>query len=302
MIYELAKKDERVIFIGSDLGPGVLKDFRENIPERFIMEGIAEQYIIGMAAGLAFDGFIPYVNTIAAFLTRRCFEQVALDLCLHNLPVRLIGNGGGLVYAPLGPTHQAIEDIGILRTLPNMTIVAPCDAEEMKRLIKASINWPNPMYIRLGKGGDEIVSNPKHGFKIGEGIEIKSTGEILFVSTGITLQNVIKARKILGNEGVDCAIFHVHTLNPFDHNGLIRVSKKSKLVVTVEEHTLTGGLGSCILETFSDHNIPKNVLRIGLPKKFINLYGSQEKLMTEFGLSPESICESVRKHPILSNN
>ncbi len=110
-VYELARKDERVLFIGSDLSPGVLDEFKKNIPERFFMEGIAEQYIIGMAAGLAFDGFIPYVNTIAVFLTRRCFEQVAIDLCLHDLPVRLIGNGGGLVYAPLGPTHQAIEDI-----------------------------------------------------------------------------------------------------------------------------------------------------------------------------------------------
>ena len=111
MVYELAKKNENVLFIGSDLGPGVLQEFKEKIPEQFFMEGIAEQHIIGMAAGLAFDGFIPYVNTIATFLTRRCFEQIAMDLCLHDLPVRLIANGGGLVYAPLGPTHIAIEDI-----------------------------------------------------------------------------------------------------------------------------------------------------------------------------------------------
>ena len=114
-VYQLAQQDERVVFIGSDLSPGVLSEFKTNIPERFFMEGIAEQYIIGMAAGLAFDGFIPYINTIATFLTRRCFEQIAVDLCMHNLPVRLIASGGGLVYAPLGPTHQAIEDIGILR-------------------------------------------------------------------------------------------------------------------------------------------------------------------------------------------
>ena len=119
-IHELAKEDERVIFIGSDLGAGVLDEFKENIPERFFMEGIAEQHIIGMAAGLAMDGFIPYVNTIATFLTRRCFEQIAVDLCLHDLPVRLIANGGGYVYAPLGPTHQAIEDISIMRSLPLM--------------------------------------------------------------------------------------------------------------------------------------------------------------------------------------
>ena len=131
-IYEIAKKDKKILFIGSDLGPGVLSDFKKNMPKRFFMEGVSEQSIIGLSAGLAMEGFKPYVNTIATFITRRCFEQLAIDLCLHNLPVKIIGNGGGLVYAPLGPTHQAIEDISILRSLPNMTIIAPCDAVEMR--------------------------------------------------------------------------------------------------------------------------------------------------------------------------
>ena len=129
-IYKLAKVDERVLFIGSDLGAGVLENMRQDMPDRWFMEGISEQHIIGMAAGLALEGFIPYVNTIATFLTRRCFEQIVIDLSLHSLPVRLIGNGGGVVYAPLGPTHQAIEDIAIMRVIPNMTVVAPCDADE----------------------------------------------------------------------------------------------------------------------------------------------------------------------------
>ena len=130
-IYDLAKIDSKILFIGSDLGPRVLDEFKKNIPDRFLMEGVSERSIIGMSAGLALEGFKPYVNTIATFITRRCFEQIIVDLCLHNLSVRLIGNGGGLVYAPLGPTHQAIEDISILRVLPNMTILAPCDAIEM---------------------------------------------------------------------------------------------------------------------------------------------------------------------------
>ena len=133
----------RVVFIGSDLGPGLLEDFKTNMPDRYFMEGVAEQHIVGMAAGLALEGFIPYVNTIATFLTRRCFEQNVLDLGLHNTNVRLISNGGGTVYAPLGPTHLAIDDIAIMRTIPNMTIVAPCDAVEMKELVKESVNYKN---------------------------------------------------------------------------------------------------------------------------------------------------------------
>ena len=128
-IFELAKLNKKVLFIGSDLSPEVLRAMKEERPERFFMEGISEQHIIGMAAGLAMEGFIPYINTIATFLTRRCYEQIFLDLCLQDLPVRLIASGGGAVYAPLGPTHLAIEDIAIMRAIPNMTIVAPCDAD-----------------------------------------------------------------------------------------------------------------------------------------------------------------------------
>ena len=134
MVYDLAKRDERVVFIGSDLSPGLLADMKRDMPDRWYMEGITEQNVIGMAAGMAREGFIPYVNTIATFITRRCYEQVAVDLCLHDLPVRLIANGGGLVYAPLGPTHLAIEDIAIMRALPNMAVTAVCDAKEMVRL------------------------------------------------------------------------------------------------------------------------------------------------------------------------
>ena len=147
-VYELAKKDTRVLFIGSDLGIGTLKKFKQEMPERFLMEGISEASIIGMAAGLAMEGKVPYINTIATFLTRRCFEQIIIDLCLHHVNVRLLGSGGGLVYAPLGPTHQAIDDIAILRAIPNMTIVAPADAEEMKRLMDKTLDYQGPIYRR----------------------------------------------------------------------------------------------------------------------------------------------------------
>ena len=173
MVYDLAKRDERVVFVGSDLSPGLLADMKRDMPERWYMEGITEQNLIGMSAGLAKEGYIPYSNTIATFITRRCYEQVAVDLCLHDLPVRLIANGGGLVYAPLGPTHLAIEDIAIMRALPNMTVTAVCDAKEMVRLMNATLDWPHPIYIRLAKGGDPVVSRDELGFAIGKAIPMR---------------------------------------------------------------------------------------------------------------------------------
>ena len=169
-VYELAKRDERVVFIGSDLGPGLLDAMKHAVPDRFIMEGVSEQHIIGMEAGLAMEGFIPYLNTIATFLTRACYEQIAVVLCLQNLPVRRIANDGGAVYAPLGPTQLAIEDLAFMRALPNMTMVAPCDAPEMKRLMHATLEWNSPVYIHLAKGDDTIVSHDTNQLEIGKKI------------------------------------------------------------------------------------------------------------------------------------
>jgi len=196
-IYQLALADERVVFIGSDLGAGVLDEFRKEMPNRWFMEGVAEQHILGMAAGLAIEGFLPYVNTIATFITRRCFEQIVVDLCLHELPVRLIGNGAGLVYAPLGPTHQAIEDIAIMRSVPNMTIVAPCDADEMNRVMSQTLDWPGPVYVRLGKGGDPIVSKENEDFRLGKAVVMREPGKVLLVSTGVMTQKSIEAADAL---------------------------------------------------------------------------------------------------------
>jgi len=216
MVYELAKQDERVFFIGSDLGAGTLDEFKNDIPERFFMEGISEANIIGMAVGLAMEGKIPYVNTIATFLTRRCFEQVAVDMCLHNVNVRLIANGGGLVYAPLGPTHQAIEDLAIFRSLPNMTVVAPADADEMERVMNASLNYQGPMYIRFAKGYDPIVSRNDIPFQIGKALVMREGADGLVITTGITLKLALDAAEVLSKEGLEISIVHVPTIKPLD--------------------------------------------------------------------------------------
>ena len=296
-VHKLAKVDSRVIFIGSDLGPGVLNEMKKEMPDRFLMEGISEQHVIGMAAGLAMEGFVPYVNTIATFLTRRCYEQVALDLCLQDLPVRLIANGGGAVYAPLGPTHLAVEDLAIMRVLPNMAVIAPCDSEEMRRLMNASIDWPHPIYIRLAKGGDAVVSREELGFQIGKAILLKEPGQGLFITTGVMAQLGLKAISQLSSEGVECGLLHMHSVKPLDNNALYQWMSKVDAVVTVEEHTRIGGLGSAVLEYCSDE-MPEQaakVARVGIPDHFADQYGTQDTLLAHWGLTVDTLCQTMRK-------
>src|SRR5438270_7986691 len=208
MVYELAKRDPRVIFIGSDLGPDTLKQLKVEMPNQFLMEGVSEANIVTMAAGLALEGRIPYINTIATFLTRRCFEQIVLDLGLHNTRVRVIASGGGVVYAPLGPTHLAIDDIAILRAVPNMTILAPADADEMRRLMLQTLEVDGPIYVRLGKGGDPIVSRADLPCEIGKAILMREGRDALIVCTGICLQVALAAAAALETEGISASVLH----------------------------------------------------------------------------------------------
>ncbi len=295
MVYKLAKEDPRIVFIGSDLGPGILDAMKKEMPKRFYMEGVSEQHVIGMAAGLAMEGFVPYINTIATFLTRRCYEQIALDLCLQNLPVRLIANGGGVVYAPLGPTHLATEDIAILRVLPNMTIVAPCDADEMKRLMPKTLDWPHPIYIRLGKGGERVVSRPELEFEIGKAVPLLEPGDALIVSTGVMTQVALEAVDLLRADGIHCGVLHMHTIKPLDEASLLSRIPEVKVVLSVEEHSRSGGLGSAILE-FCNDRMPEQaakLVRIGIPDRFADQYGSQESLLKHWGLTRETLAAEI---------
>ncbi len=297
MVHELARKDKRIFFIGSDLGVGTLQKFKEEMPDRFFMEGISEANMIGMAAGFAMDGKIPYVNTIATFLTRRCFEQVVVDLGLHNLNVRLIGNGGGLVYAPLGPTHQAIEDIAIMRTIPHMTVIAPADADEMRRAMLQSVDYPGPMYIRVAKGGDPIVTNDTVPFKIGRALAMREGSDALIMTTGITLKNGLEAADQLSDQGLKCALLHVPTIKPLDVETITKYAARVPVIVTIEEHSIIGGLGSAIAEVITEANFStvKRFKRIGIPDVFAEKYGSQSSLMKGFQISTEHLISTVKE-------
>lgn len=302
MVYELAKRDDRVVFIGSDLSPGLLAGMKRDYPDRWYMEGVSEANVIGMAAGMALEGYLPYVNTIATFITRRCYEQVAIDLCLHDLPVRLIGNGGGFVYAPLGPTHEAIEDMAIMRALPNMTVVAPADAEEMKRFMTVTPDWPHPIYIRLAKGGDEVVTSPENGFVIGKAILLREASggggkPVLLVGTGVATTQALHAAKMLAGDDIPCHVLHMPTVKPLDVPALQKLAQDARLVVTVEEHTVIGGLGSAVTDALVAHmdgNLPR-MRRLGIPDVFAKDYGSQEWLMEAFGINAAQIADVVRK-------
>jgi transketolase len=294
-IYALAQRDPRVVFIGSDLGAGVLDEMRRELPERFFMEGVSEQAIVGMAAGLAMDGYIPYINTIATFLTRRCYEQVAIDLCLHDLPVRLIASGGGLVYAPLGPTHMATDDLAILRALPNMTIVAPVDAPEMARVMDASLDVPGPLYVRIAKGGEPVVSRDDLPFAIGRAIEMRAGTDVALVATGVMTGAALAAATLLEADGIAAGVLHVHTVKPLDAPAILAAAARASLVVSIEEHSRIGGLGGAIAECFADEAVAVPLLRLGLPDRYLSGYGSQAHLLALAGLDPASIAASVRE-------
>jgi transketolase len=300
-IYELARRDDRVVFIGSDITKQNLEKFSAEFPDRFFMEGIYEAHIVGMAAGLAFNGKVPFINTIATFLTRRCYEQILVDLGLHNLPVRLLGSGGGTVYAPLGPTHLANEDIAILRAIPNMTVIAPCDADEMNRLMLQTLNWKGPIYVRIAKGGDKVVSSDNHPFEIGKAIPLREGEDALLISTGITTQIALDAAGQLSSAGVEATVLHVHTLKPLDTGQILIRARKAKVIITIEEHTLTGGLGSAVAETLMDAGAGdgKRFARLGFPDVFTDELGSQNEIMNKYGLSAENL---VRKTNQLLNN
>jgi transketolase len=301
MVHELAKRDPRVVFIGSDLSPGLLAHMRKDYPDRWFMEGVTEANVIGMAAGMAMDGYIPYVNTIATFITRRCYEQVAVDLCLHDLPVRLIGNGGGLVYAPLGPTHLAIEDIAIMRALPNMAVVAVCDAEEMTRFMNSSLDWPSPIYIRLAKGGDSVVSKPENGFTFGKAIPMhraaRGVQPIVLMATGVMTTNCLAAAELLERDGYDTTVVHFHTIKPLDEDAVVEHASRARLVVTVEEGVSIGGFGSAVTDVLVNElgqSLPR-IVRLALPDAFPHKYGVQNDLLEIYGLMPHQIAASVTK-------
>ena len=285
-VYKLAKSNPRVLFIGSDLGAGTLSSMREDIPEQFFMEGVSEQHIVGFAAGLAQEGFIPYVNTIGTFLTRRSFEQVSIDVGLHRLPVRLLASGGGMVYAPLGPTHTAIEDFSLMLSIPNMKVFAPADAFEMENLLTHLVNDEDPHYIRFGKGGETIVTENYHTFDLKPKFFGDKSSEVVIFTTGVLLQHCLEAQKLLTSNEISATVVHFPYLNELSVEQIDSYLTSARLLICAEEHVPRGGLYTQILHEFVSAHMPtENLCQFSLPNTFSHNYGSQADHLDLNGLN-----------------
>jgi len=305
-LIELGKKDKRIILISVDQFTGFDEELKGSMKEQFIFESISEANVVGMASGLAANGYIPYIINHATFNTRRCYEQILLDACLQDRPVRLIGLGGGLATAHLGPTHTSIDDISIMRSIPNMTVLVPSDANEMRYLMPQTVDWPESIYIRLAKYG-----KPKYGKTVDEEyISAASIGkalylsnsekglkdDVLLISTGAMTPIAIELSELLERQKINVSVLHMATVKPIDADQLISRVKNANYVWTLEEHSLIGGLGSACLEILIDSTHPADlppIHRIGLADEFIYKYGDQQSLFEEYGMMPDSIMKRI---------
>jgi len=293
-IYEIGKEDKRICTLVADLSPaGSMVNFREEFPERFINVGVAEQSMIGIAAGMALRGMRPFCYTIATFSLYRPFEMVRVDLCYQNLPVTVIGMGAGIIYSNLGGTHQAFEDIAVATALPNMTVLAPCDPEEMRLATTwCAIENNGPVYMRLGKAGEpDLTSNAVDKFEIGKLRYLKrGDGDLCIMSYGIIMNMAFEvAESVMSDTGKQPSIISVHTIKPLDEDGVKEVLKSHKRVVVIEEHVPYGGLSPRIKEIAWDNNIDCDLKTFTLKDEFIHFYGSYQELLEKHGLSAERI-------------
>jgi transketolase len=290
---ELAGKNKDIFLLTGDLGFSVFENFRKHFPERFFDVGVAEQNMIGIAAGLALSGKIVFVYSIIPFATMRCFEQIRNDLCMQNLNVKIIGMGAGLHYGPAGPTHHAIEDISIMRTLPNMTVISPSMPEETENVIRSAAERQGPVYIRLSRSYGSIECNGKSVFSIGKGLLIEKGNDITIISTGTILYNAKKVVDILKKEGVCTRLINIHTIKPIDKEIILKAARETNAVFTLEEHSGIGGLGSAVSEVLAESNAKVKFKRFALPDKFINDVGRQKYLLLKCGLSAEGIASVI---------
>lgn len=286
-IYEIGRNDERICALVADISPaGSMTKFREEFPNRFINCGVAEQSMIGIAAGMALRGMRPFCYTIATFALYRPFEMIRVDLCYQNLPVTVVGMGAGVIYSTLGGTHHSMEDIAIATAIPNMTVLAPCDPMEMKLATEwCAKESTGPVYMRLGKVGEpDLTAHAVDEFCVGKIRYIQKGSDVAIISYGITLAMAVDLAKKYEKQGRSVSIISCHTIKPLDTHGVVQMLENHDNVVCLEEHVPHGGLSSRLKEVAYDHKTKTKLSCFTLKDEFIHFYGNHQELLKEHGL------------------
>ena len=295
-MHEVGHKTKDVFIVVADISPaGSMAPFRADFPDRFINVGVAEQSMIGLCAGLALRGCRPFAYTIATFAIYRPFEQVRVDVCYHDLPVTIVGIGGGIAYSTLGGTHHAQEDVAVMSALPNMTVMAPCDAAETAAATWAAVERNGPVYLRLGKAGEpDLTSKAPDPFTFGRIRRIREGKDVCILSYGPITKMAFDAAEAIEKEtGGTVAVVSVHTLKPLDREGIARVLKAFSTVVVLEEHSSVGSLGGQVKQVAWESDARCRLTTLSLKGEFIHAFGTHAYLLGEHGLSVEAITKAV---------
>lgn len=294
-VSELSQEDEGVFLLSGDIGNRLFDKLKEVAADRFLNCGIAEQNMMGVAAGLAMSGFRPIVYTITPFTTYRCFEQIRIDVCYHKAPVVIVGTGSGVAYASLGPTHHSMEDIAILRTLPGITIFCPADPMEVRAGLRAALKHDGPVYIRLGKKGEPNLHETMPIIELGKAITMKKGKDVCLIATGSVLSMCLAAAAQLEKLGISARVENFHTVKPLDVERLTTLSAEFGELIIVEEHGTIGGLYGAISEVLGQAVGPKpKLIPVSAKDEFLHEIGDQRFALKHFGISPERIIEIAK--------
>ncbi|MDQ6631827.1 MAG: transketolase [Verrucomicrobiota bacterium] len=294
-ITALAQQDERVVLLSGDIGNRLFDEMKAKCPGRFFNCGVAEANMIGVAAGMALSELRPVCYTITPFITYRCMEQIRVDVCYHHVPVIIVGTGSGLSYASLGATHHSCEEMGMLRLLPGLIVLAPADEWEVRAALKAALQQPHPVYIRIGKKGEPIVHQAEPSFTIGKAIPIRDGTEACVLSAGTMLSVALQAAELLSQNNISTKVVSFHTIKPLDQELLHEIFSKFNIVATIEEHSILGGLGGSVAEWLSDHPESRaKLIRFGTRDEFLHETCEQEQAREHFGLTASAIAEKVK--------
>jgi transketolase len=284
-LIKIAAEDERIFLITPDMGFSVFEEYIRLYPDRFLNVGISEQNAIGVAAGLSFCDFVPFVYSIIPFVTLRCLEQIKIDIAYAQMNVKIVGVGAGFSYGPAGSSHHAIEDIGVMRSIPGITICCPGDPYEVKKLIEQGVNTKDPIYFRLGKGGEPVLHKENDPILIGKAAIIREGNDFALISTSNSLETAIKWADEIAKKGKTACIVSMHTIKPVDKDVIISLIDRNIPIFTIEEHNIIGGLGSAVSEIIAEYGKPVRFKRIGVYDEYTHEIGSQAFLRKKSGLN-----------------